>query len=92
MASVLLRFVGFLRAGYPAGMPARGYLAVLALLPRRVSDDEVVAITRRIVDRGGPVGVADVGVEISRVTNEMPSLRDIDRVRERLADLSRGPG
>ncbi|WP_407689070.1 DUF3349 domain-containing protein [Mycobacterium sp. HUMS_1102779] len=87
MANVVSRVVGFLRAGYPAGVPATGYVPLFALLPRRVSDDEIVAITERIRVRGVPVGAADMGVEISRVTDEMPSLDDIDRVHDRLAAL-----
>ena len=79
--------VGFLRAGYPAGVPATGYVPLFVLLPRRLSDDEIVAITERIRGRGVPAGAADMGVEISRVTNEMPSLDDIDRVRDRLVAL-----
>ena len=77
--------VAFLRAGYPSGAPTTGYLPLLALLPRRVSDDEAVLITSRLV--GGkrrPIDRVDVAVEITRVTGEMPSLDDIDRVQLRL--------
>ena len=80
--------IAFLRAGYPSGAPAIGYVPLLALLPRRVSDDEIMTITskllapkRRLIDN------ADVGVEITRVTDEMPSVDDIDRVQRRLAAL-----
>jgi Protein of unknown function (DUF3349) len=78
--------VAFLRARYPTGAPAVGYVPLLALLPRRVSEDEITTIAgalgapgRRAVDR------ADVGVEITVITHEMPSLDDIARVRDRLA-------
>lgn len=87
MANVVSRVVDFLRAGYPAGLPATGYVPLFALLRRRVSDDEVAAITERIRAGGGPAGVADMGVEISRITDEMPSLEDIGRVHDRLAAL-----
>ena len=79
------RLVAFLRARYPAGVPAVGYVPLLALLPRRASEEEIAAIAgqlltfrRRAIDR------ADVGVEITRVTDEMPLPDDIDRVRHRL--------
>ena len=79
------RVVAFLRAGYPSGAPTTGYLPLLALLPRRVSDDEAVLITSRLVGRKRrSIDRADVGVEITRVTGEMPSLDDIDRVQLRL--------
>ena len=77
--------VAFLRAGYPSGAPAVGYAPLLALLPRRTSDDEVAIITTKLIgDKHRSIDSADVGVEISRITDEMPSLDDIDRVQRRL--------
>lgn len=88
MADWVSKVVGFFRAGYPTGMPATGYLPLLALLPRRVSDDEIAAITIKFVLRGRlPVSVTDVGVEITRITDAMPSLNDINRVQDRLASI-----
>jgi Protein of unknown function (DUF3349) len=77
--------VAFLRAGYPAGMPAVGYAPLLALLPRRVSDDEIHLIISKLMPRRRPVNNVDVGVEITRITHEMPSPDDIERVRRRLS-------
>jgi len=77
--------VAFLRAGYPAGMPALGYVPLLALLPRRVSDDEIRLIISKLMPGRRPVDNVDVGVEITRVTREMPSPDDIERVQRRLA-------
>ncbi|UQB91371.1 DUF3349 domain-containing protein [Mycobacterium intracellulare] len=75
------RVVAFLRAGCPPLAPATGYAPLLALLPRRVADDEVMAIVRKLVaPQCHPVDSADVGVEIIRVTGEVPSTYDIDRV------------
>ncbi|HWF30475.1 MAG TPA: DUF3349 domain-containing protein [Mycobacterium sp.] len=84
LADRVSSIVAFLRAGYPAGMPAVGYAPLLALLPRRVSDDEIRLIIRKLVPRRRPVDNVDVGVEITRVTNEMPSVDDIGRVQNRL--------
>jgi hypothetical protein len=92
MANVVSSVIGFLRVGYPAGMPATGYVPLVALLPRRVSDDEIAAITEHIMDRGGSTDAADVGMEISRVTDQMPSLDDIDRVQDRLAAIGGSAG
>lgn len=73
--------VGFLRAGYPRRAPEVGYAPLLALLPRRVSDEEVRAIAQRLLaPRRRAVDSADVGVEIIGVTDEMPSADDIERV------------
>ncbi|OBF60127.1 hypothetical protein A5756_03805 [Mycobacterium sp. 852002-53434_SCH5985345] len=82
--------VAFLRAGYPRGAPALGYAPLLALLPRRVSDDEVTTIARKLLvaDRRSITNV-DVGVEITRVTDELPSMSEIERVRRRLSATGR---
>ncbi len=81
----LSSIIAFLRAGYPGGAPAVGYAPVLALLPRRACDDEVATITSTLIVRNHrSIDNADVGVEITRITHEMPSLDDIDRVQHRL--------
>ncbi|OBA62457.1 hypothetical protein A5647_07740 [Mycobacterium sp. 1100029.7] len=76
--------VAFMRARYPSGAPAVGYAPLLALLPRRVSEEEIAvivhklrALKRKTIDR------TDVGVEISHLTDEMPLTDDIDRVHSR---------
>ncbi len=77
--------VAFVRAGYPIGMPPTGYAPLAALSPRRPSDDEITAITSELIVQAlRPISTADVGVAITRVTNEMPSQDDITRVRRRL--------
>lgn len=73
--------VAFLRAGYPRRAPEVGYTPLLALLPRRVSDDEIIAIAKRLLTpHRHAIDKADVGVEIIGVTDEMPSVEDIQRV------------
>ncbi|HET9890495.1 MAG TPA: DUF3349 domain-containing protein [Mycobacterium sp.] len=73
------RVIAFLRAGYPRGAPEVGYGPVLALLPRRVTDDEVTAIARRLMTAGS-IDSADVGVAIIGVTDAMPATQDVRRV------------
>ncbi len=78
--------VAFLRAGYPSGAPALGYAPLLALLPRRVSDDEITTIaTKLLAPRRRSVDDVDVGVEITRATDQLPSVDEIERVRRRLS-------
>lgn len=73
--------VTFLRAGYPSHAPEVGYAPLLALLPRRVSEDEIIAIAKRLLaPRRHAIDNADVGVEIIGITDEMPSADDIERV------------
>ncbi len=85
--------VAFLRAGYPSHAPAVGYAPLLALMPRRVCNDEVTMIASALIGRQRRrIDSADVGVEITRVTDEMPSLEDIDRVQRRLDAMGRAGG
>ena len=83
--ALLSSILGWLRLGYPQGVPAQDYIPLLALLRRRLTDEETVWVAQEIVSSGhAPVGVADIGVLISKVTNEMPSDSDVQRVREHL--------
>ena len=50
---VLAKIVGFLRAGYPEGVPDGDYIPLVALLRRRLSDDEVVAVATELISTGG---------------------------------------
>jgi len=85
LSNGVARVVAFLRAGYPTGMPATGYLPLAALARRRVTDDEIATITNRFgLRRRRPVSNVDIGVAITRVTNEMPSPDDVQRVQRRL--------
>ncbi|OBG67207.1 MULTISPECIES: DUF3349 domain-containing protein [unclassified Mycobacterium] len=84
----VLSIVAFLRAGYPDGAPALGHSPVLALLPRRVSDDEVATIaTKLLVPTCRSISNVDVGVEITRVTDALPSVDEIARVKRRLSAM-----
>jgi hypothetical protein len=76
--------VSWVRAGYPNGVPQNDYLPLLALLSRRLSDDEVLEVARELVHLRAP-DFADIGAEIMRNTNEWPAPVDVDRVREKLA-------
>jgi hypothetical protein len=85
LSDMLARIVGYLRAGYPQGVPANDYLPLLALLRRRLSDDEVRAVAAELISSGpSPVAGADVGVAITKLTDEMPSPEDTERVKRRL--------
>jgi Protein of unknown function (DUF3349) len=85
LADGLARVVAFFRAGYPSGMPPTGYVPLVALLRRRVTDDEITSITSELMSRRRrPISNVDVGVRITRITDELPSADDIDRVRHRL--------
>ena len=85
-SNVLMRVVGFLRAGYPEGVPAHDYIPLLALLRRRLSDDEVIAVATELTSGSNAlIDGTDVRVAITKLTDEMPSAEDTERVKHRLA-------
>ena len=76
--------VSWLRAGYPEGIPPTDTFALLALLANRLTNDEVKAVANALMERGD-FDKIDIGVLISKLTDELPSDTDIERVRSRLA-------
>lgn len=84
MNRFLTSVVAWLTAGYPEGIPPTDYFPVLALLSRRLGDDEVKLVAGQLMQRGDFDDV-DIGVMITQMTDELPSPADIERVRERLA-------
>jgi hypothetical protein len=85
LSDLVARFVAFVRAGYPHGVPQTDYIPLLALLRRRLSDEEVAAVARELATRGElKVDVAEIGVAITRITDELPSTDDLERVQRRL--------
>ena len=84
MNRFLTSVVAWLRAGYPEGIPPTDYFPVLALLSRRLGNDEIKAVSRELMHRDGFDDV-DIGVLITQMTDELPSPDDVERVRERLA-------
>ena len=84
MNRFLTSVVNWLRAGYPEGIPPTDYFPVLALLSRRMSNDEVKEVARELMTRGD-FDQVDIGVLITQMTDQLPSPADVERVRERLA-------
>ncbi|HYB34790.1 MAG TPA: DUF3349 domain-containing protein [Mycobacterium sp.] len=84
MNRFLSSIVAWLRAGYPQGVPPTDCFPLLALLSRRLTDDEVKAVAGELMRRG-EFDQVDIGVLISRITDELPFPEDVERVRQRLA-------
>jgi Protein of unknown function (DUF3349) len=84
MNGFLSSIISWLRAGYPEGIPPTDTFAVLALLTRRLSNDEVKIVANELMQRG-EFDKTDIGVLISKLTDHLPSEEDIERVRTRLA-------
>ncbi|MBF4461172.1 MULTISPECIES: DUF3349 domain-containing protein [unclassified Rathayibacter] len=87
-AGLVARVVRWLRAGYPAGLPEADFVPLLALLRRRLSDEEVAEVAARLAADGDvPASRVDVGTVIAGITSELPSDDDIERVRRSLVAL-----
>ena len=78
--------VGWLKAGYPEGVPASDYVPLLAVLTRRLSTEEVRAVATQLLHEGRlPIDDVDIGTMITKVSDELPREEDVSRVRTRLA-------
>jgi hypothetical protein len=84
VSAFLTKIMAWLHAGYPEGVPGPDQVPLLALLARRLSNDEVKAVARDLIARG-EFDHIDIGVLITQITDELPRQEDIERVRERLA-------
>jgi hypothetical protein len=84
MSRFLNSVISWLRAGYPEGVPPTDTFALLALLSRRLTDDEIKAVAKELIQRGEFDSV-DIGVLITQIKDDLPSPEEIERVRARLA-------
>jgi hypothetical protein len=82
----LSSIVGWLRAGYPDGVPENDYVPLLSLLARRLTSDEVAAVATELGREGAADSIdsVDIGTVITKITNELPRQEDVARVRSRL--------
>jgi predicted HAD superfamily phosphohydrolase len=76
----------WLREGYPAGVPATDYIPLLALLRRRLTEEEVREIAHEVAVLGPEAedDPAEIGVRITKLTDALPSPEDVARVEQRL--------
>ncbi|MBO0679219.1 DUF3349 domain-containing protein [Mycolicibacterium sp. S2-37] len=84
MTKFLARIVAWITTGYPDGVPGPDRVPLLALLSRRLSDDEVRTVAQSLIDHG-EFDHVDIGVLITQFTDGLPTPDDIERVRARLA-------
>jgi hypothetical protein len=81
----LEKVIGWLRAGYPTGVPNVDYVPLFALLGYHLSNDEVAAIADELAASSDPASADEIKKAITAVTNSKPLESDIDRVRAHLA-------
>jgi hypothetical protein len=82
---VLNKIVGWLRAGYPDGVPTTDYLPLFALLASQLTDDEVNAVADNLADSSDPDSAQAIRLAIKSVTHGTPQDSDVARVRAHLA-------
>jgi Protein of unknown function (DUF3349) len=83
---VVNRIVGWLRAGYPEGVPEHDYIPLFALLGSELTHDQVTLIANELAFSADPESAEAIKKAISTVTiDHKPSEADVNRVRSHLA-------
>ena len=85
MPLFLQAIIGWLRAGYPEGVPSVDYIPLFALLGSQLTEVEVMQIADELERESDPDSAAAIKRAINQVTHEKPTEADINRVRARLA-------
>jgi hypothetical protein len=80
----LAKIVAWITSGYPEGVPGPDRVPLFALMKQRLSDDEVITVTKELMGRG-EFDHVDIGVLITQMTDALPAPVDVERVRVRLA-------
>lgn len=85
--SILESVLRWLRAGYPHGVPREDYVALFAVLHRKLTEQEVGEIVAELAsdDTHGQIQRSDIEAAIARLAHEKPSEDDVARVASRLA-------
>ncbi|MFT3861365.1 DUF3349 domain-containing protein [Micropruina sp.] len=79
--------MNWLKGGYPQGIPDADYVPLLAVLRRRLSQQEIDEFADRVVRDGLlPAERVDVGAEFLRLTNELPSETEVQRISQKLTE------
>ncbi|ANI37985.1 DUF3349 domain-containing protein [Mycolicibacterium vaccae] len=87
--SAFNNILGWLHQGYPQGVPQHDYFALLALLARTLTEDEVVRVAQ-IVLKGtdsDTVTPQEIRAAIHVVTAKEPNREEVNQVAARLASV-----
>jgi len=85
LPAFLSKIIGWLRTGYPEGVPDVDYIPLFALLGSQLTDAEVRAIADELATSVNPDSAETIKAAIADVTHIQPHDSDIARVRARLA-------
>jgi hypothetical protein len=89
---VIARVLRWLELGYPDGIPRQDRFPLIALLERRLTEDQAHQVVAQITSpdaqlaRGeDPITPGEIETLIQRQVREVPSSQDVTRVSARLA-------
>jgi hypothetical protein len=90
--NVVVRVLSWLEAGYPDGIPRQDRFPLIALLRRRLTDEQTREIVRDLTAPGAletrgddPITQEEISELIARQLRESPTADDVSRVSARLA-------
>jgi hypothetical protein len=86
---VLETVLGWLHRGYPEGVPPKDYFALLALLKRSLTEEEVVKAAQAVLKGASSdtVSEQEIRAAIHTVTDQEPNPDEIHQVAARLASV-----
>jgi hypothetical protein len=89
-SNFMTRAVEWLRAGYPTGVPRQDYVALLGVLRRKMTEEEVRKIAVDLADQSvlsgdDPISTEDIEQVISASMLQQATPEDVVRVSARLA-------
>jgi ribonuclease I len=87
--SVLDTVLAWLHQGYPDGVPPKDYFALLALLKRSLTEEEVVKAAQAVLKGtdSDTVSEQEIRAAIRTITDEEPNSEEICQVAARLASV-----
>ena len=86
---VLENILGWLHQGYPEGVPQKDYFALLALLKRSLTEDEVVKAAQAVLKNSASDTVTEdeIRTAVQQVIEKEPNPEEIHQVASRLASV-----
>ncbi|MCV7230348.1 DUF3349 domain-containing protein [Mycolicibacterium komossense] len=82
--------LGWLHEGYPEGVPPKDYFALLALLKRSLTEDEIIQAAQSILKAGDgetAVTAQEIHAAIHQVIEKEPNPEEVQQVAARLASV-----
>jgi uncharacterized protein DUF3349 len=86
---ILENILTWLHRGYPEGVPPRDYFALLALLKRSLTQDEVVKAAQSVLKSSDADSVTEdeIRTAVQAVIEKEPNPEEIHQVASRLASV-----